>query len=286
MVGLCWRRLICASKASFSQSPGQRNESPPVSPLRRRQPARRARTAARGSRAGRPVPHKILSGRRRHGFARRRTRARRHDLVLWPAERQVGKVGSAGWLVQIDQSRQACGAPRRHHRTRRRALGDRRRAKCDRARRSRRSQRSAVSFAGKGSLRQPQYGRLRQERYLLVHRPVRDLWPSRTEVGRYDRVFKAPRGRGPYGITVTPKGDVWYASLAGNHIARIDLATGNATVVEPPTPNQGARRVWSDSSGRIWVSEWNSGNVSVHDPAQNSWKAWKLPGNSPSDYAV
>jgi virginiamycin B lyase len=99
-------------------------------------------------------------------------------------------------------------------------------------------------------------------------------------------VFKAPRGRGPYGITVTPKGDVWYASLAGNHIARIDLATGNATVVEPPTPNQGARRVWSDSSGRIWVSEWNSGNVSVHDPAQNSWKAWRLPGNGPRAYAV
>jgi virginiamycin B lyase len=99
-------------------------------------------------------------------------------------------------------------------------------------------------------------------------------------------VFKAPRGREPYGITVTPKGDVWYASLAGNHIARIDLATGSATVVEPPTPNQGARRVWSDSSGRIWVSERNSGNVSVHDPAQNSWKAWKLPGNGPRAYAV
>ena len=99
-------------------------------------------------------------------------------------------------------------------------------------------------------------------------------------------VFKSPRGRGTYGITVTPKGDVWYASLAGNHIARIDLATGNATVVEPPTPNQGARRVWSDSKGRIWVSEWNSGNVSVHDPAHSSWKAWKLPGNNPRTYAV
>src|SRR5256886_16606006 len=99
-------------------------------------------------------------------------------------------------------------------------------------------------------------------------------------------VFKAPTGQGPYGITVTPKGDVWYASLAGNHIARIELATGNATVVEPPTPNQGARRVWSDSSGRLWVSEWNSGNVSVHDPAENSWKAWKLPGSSPRGYAV
>ena len=99
-------------------------------------------------------------------------------------------------------------------------------------------------------------------------------------------VFKAPRGQGPYGITVTPKGDVWYASLAGNHIARIELATGNATVVEPPTPNQGARRVWSDSSGRLWVSEWNSGNVSMHDPADGSWKAWKLPGGSPRTYAV
>lgn len=99
-------------------------------------------------------------------------------------------------------------------------------------------------------------------------------------------VFKAPRGRGAYGITITPKGDVWYASLAGSHIAKIDLATGNATVVEPPTPNQGARRVWSDSKGRIWVSEWNSGNVSVHDPAAGSWKAWKLPGDKPRAYSV
>lgn len=99
-------------------------------------------------------------------------------------------------------------------------------------------------------------------------------------------VFKAPHGRGPYGMTVTPTGDVWYASLAGNHIARIDLATGNAAIVEPPTKNQGARRVWSDSSGRIWVSEWNSGNVSVHDPADGSWRAWKLPGDRPRAYAV
>jgi virginiamycin B lyase len=96
----------------------------------------------------------------------------------------------------------------------------------------------------------------------------------------------APRGVGPYGITVTPKGAVWYASLAGNYIARIDPASGQATVVEPSTPKQGARRVWSDSRSRLWVSEWNSGNVSLHDPADGSWKAWKLPGTSPRAYAV
>jgi virginiamycin B lyase len=100
------------------------------------------------------------------------------------------------------------------------------------------------------------------------------------------KAFEAPRGVGPYGIAVTPKGEVWYASLAGNHIARIDLATGQATVVEPPTPKQGARRIWSDSKSRLWVSEWNSGNVSMHDPASGSWKAWKLPGDGPRAYAV
>ena len=60
-------------------------------------------------------------------------------------------------------------------------------------------------------------------------------------------VFKSPGGPGSYGMTVTPQGDVWYVSLAGSHIAKVDLKTGNAKVVEPATPNQGARRVWSDS---------------------------------------
>src|SRR3990170_818237 len=92
-------------------------------------------------------------------------------------------------------------------------------------------------------------------------------------------VFDAPRGRGPYGITTTPAGDIYYASLAGNHIAKIDVATGAAAVIEPPTARQGARRVWSDSRGRIWVSEWDAGQVAVYDPAAGRWREWKLPGS-------
>ena len=99
-------------------------------------------------------------------------------------------------------------------------------------------------------------------------------------------VFDAPRGRGPYGITATPSGEVYYASLAGNHIARVDSGTGEATVIEPPTPRRGSRRVWSDSRGRVWVSEWNAGAVSVYDPADDSWRTWPLPGGRPQAYAV
>lgn len=100
-------------------------------------------------------------------------------------------------------------------------------------------------------------------------------------------VYDAPRGRGPYGITATPDGDVYYASLAGSYVGQIDTATGEATVLEPPTPGQGARRVWSDSRGRIWVSEWNAGQVGVYDPASDSWEEWPLPAEGgASAYSV
>jgi virginiamycin B lyase len=99
------------------------------------------------------------------------------------------------------------------------------------------------------------------------------------------RVIDAPGGRGPYGITATPKGDIYYVSLAGSHLARIDRRTGVATVIEPPTPRQGARRVWSDSKGRLWLSEWVSGQVSMYDPATQQWKAWK-PGERTQMYSV
>src|SRR3546814_9969213 len=98
----------------------------------------------------------------------------------------------------------------------------------------------------------------------------------------YTTLFRS----GPYGIATTPSGRVWYASLAGNHIARIDTESGKATVVESPTPGQGARRVWPDSHGRLWVSEWNSGQLSRYEPATGNWQAWKLPGDKPRAYAV
>ena len=100
------------------------------------------------------------------------------------------------------------------------------------------------------------------------------------------QVFDAPRGRGPYGITTTPDGSVYYASLANSYVGRINPQTGEAAILEPPTRSQGARRVWSDSQGRIWVSEWNAGQVAVYNPTDDAWREWKLPGDGPQAYAV
>ena len=100
------------------------------------------------------------------------------------------------------------------------------------------------------------------------------------------RVFDAPRGRGPYGITSVPGGGVVFSSLAGSYIAEVDIETGDLTVLDPPTAGAGARRVWSDALGRLWVSEWNAGQLAMYDPASSTWREWPLPGAAPMAYAV
>ena len=98
--------------------------------------------------------------------------------------------------------------------------------------------------------------------------------------------FAAPSGRGPYGITATPRGEVYFASLAASYVARVDKRQGRVQRLDPPTKEQGARRVWSDSKGRIWVTEWNAGNLALYDPGSRRWREWRVPGANPQPYAV
>jgi virginiamycin B lyase len=98
--------------------------------------------------------------------------------------------------------------------------------------------------------------------------------------------WKAPKGPGPYGITTTPSGDVWYASLAGDHIAKIDTVSGDALMIQPPKADVGPRRIWSDSKGLLWVSFWNTGEVGRYDPLSKTWRVWSLPKSGTGCYAV
>lgn len=99
-------------------------------------------------------------------------------------------------------------------------------------------------------------------------------------------VFKDPEGRGPYGIDDTPDGEIWYVSLAGSHLAKVNRADGSVTLIEPPHDGAGLRRVWSDSTGDLWISGWNSGKLYRYRPASAEWTSFDLPGDAPKAYAV
>jgi virginiamycin B lyase len=112
-------------------------------------------------------------------------------------------------------------------------------------------------------------------------------------VGRVDpvsgemQVMEAPRGRGPYGIATAPDGTVYYASLAGSYLGKINPEDGTITVLDPPTPNSGVRRVWVDSKNKVWIAQYNAGQLGRYDPATGEWKEWRLPGEKqPRPYAI
>jgi predicted aconitase with swiveling domain len=64
-------------------------------------------------------------------------------------------------------------------------------------------------------------------------------------------VWDAPKGIGPYGITATPDGQIYYASLAASFLGKPDLETGATSVIEPKTAGVGTRRVWSDPNPHL-----------------------------------
>jgi virginiamycin B lyase len=99
-------------------------------------------------------------------------------------------------------------------------------------------------------------------------------------------VWKDPEGRGPYGIDASPDGEIWYVSLAGSHLAKVNRADGSVILIEPPHENAGLRRVWADSKGDLWITGWNSGKLYRYRPARGQWTTFDLPGEKPQAYAV
>ena len=57
------------------------------------------------------------------------------------------------------------------------------------------------------------------------------LDPATTPPGTAIEPQAAPRGQGPYGITVTPGGDVYFASLAGSYLGKV--VPGEGSILHP-----------------------------------------------------
>jgi virginiamycin B lyase len=84
-----------------------------------------------------------------------------------------------------------------------------------------------------------------RQRTDLIHAQIGVYGWLRPKSGEM-KVSDAPKGWGPYGITATPKGDIWFVWLAGSYLANVDTETGLVTAAHE---GSGPRRVWSDSRG-------------------------------------
>lgn len=103
---------------------------------------------------------------------------------------------------------------------------------------------------------------------------------------RQVQVWKAPGGKGPHGLAVTPDGQVWYVSSDDNSINHIDTLSGSVTRYQLPTASSSPLQVGADSIGRLWVSQSGNGQLSRFDPSDGSWKQWSLPGAQAQPCAI
>ena len=256
-----------------------RRSAPPCRARLLRQPAPRPRS---------PVPRALLSGRRR-AWARATSRAAPDGTIWFNGQRNgtLGRLDPRDGSYKLINLGPGAAPARRHHRPRRRALDHRRRAERHRPRRSRRPQGDAVQAAGKARPT-PTSTPACSTRAASTGSPARAA--STAGSIRSPATCRSGTRRAaaaPYGITLTPQGRR-LVRLARRQPHRQDRSRDRqrARSSSRRRTDQGARRIWSDSKGRLWVSEWNSGNVSMHDPADGSWQAWKLPGERPRTYSV
>jgi len=79
----------------------------------------------------------------------------------------------------------------------------------------------------------------------------------------------------PYGIDITPKGDIWFARLLADSIGKIDAKTKKVTVY--PTPFKGPRRLRSDSKGNLWIAAFPESMIVKFDPITETFTNYSMP---------
>lgn len=79
----------------------------------------------------------------------------------------------------------------------------------------------------------------------------------------------------PYGIDITPNGDVWFARLLADSIGKIDAKTKQVTVYD--TPFKGPRRLRTDSKGNLWIAAFPESMIVKFDPITEKFTNYSMP---------
>lgn len=79
----------------------------------------------------------------------------------------------------------------------------------------------------------------------------------------------------PYGIDITPNGDIWFARLLADSIGKIDAKTKKVKTYE--TPFKGPRRLRTDSKGNLWIAAFPESMIVKFDPIAETFTNYPLP---------
>ncbi len=79
----------------------------------------------------------------------------------------------------------------------------------------------------------------------------------------------------PYGIDITPNGDIWFARLHADSIGKIDGKTLKITMID--TPFVGPRRLRSDAQGNLWIAAFPDSMIVKYDPINKTFTNYPMP---------
>lgn len=79
----------------------------------------------------------------------------------------------------------------------------------------------------------------------------------------------------PYGIDITPNGDIWFARLHADSIGKIDGKTLEVKLYD--TPFVGPRRLRTDSKGNLWIAAFPESMIVKFDPKSETFTNYPLP---------
>jgi len=79
----------------------------------------------------------------------------------------------------------------------------------------------------------------------------------------------------PYGIDITPNGDIWFARLHADSIGKIDGVNLSITMYD--TPFKGPRRLRTDSKGNLWIAAFAESMIVKFDPSTQIFTNYPLP---------
>jgi virginiamycin B lyase len=96
--------------------------------------------------------------------------------------------------------------------------------------------------------------------------------PSTAEV----KVWSSPRGSGPYGITSTPDGRVFYASNVGQ-VGRYDPRTGAWSEWKLPGSRPMTYAVYVDEQDTVWLTDFGANAIVRFDPLSETFEQFVLP---------